>query len=347
MRWPGEETDLAGNLDARMIILVVGGAGYIGSHMVKMLRLAGHQPVVADDLSSGRREALLGVRLLEGDIGDAGFVARVLGDVRPDVVMHFASFIQVGESMADPSKYYRNNVTATRVLLDGMRAHGVDKFVFSSTAAVFGDPEYTPIDEDHPKAPINPYGRSKWMVEQMLADYDAAYGLKSVCLRYFNAAGADPDGELGECHEPETHLIPLILQVASGRRPHISVYGTDYDTPDGTCIRDYIHVRDLSSAHLLAVERLAAGGASARYNLGNGNGFSVAEVIEAARRVTGHPIPVVVAGRRAGDPPRLVADAARARRELGWRPAHADLGGIIADAWAWERRHSDWARPLR
>src|SRR5690606_29597202 len=212
-----------------------------------------------------------------------------LAQVRPDAVMHFASFIQVGESVADPAKYYRNNFTATQVLLDGMRRHDVRRFIFSSTAAIFGDPRYVPIDEAHPREPINPYGRSKWMVEQVLEDFDSAYGLKSVALRYFNAAGADPDGMLGEGHEPETHLLPLILQVASGRRPHITVYGDDYDTPDGTCIRDYIHVEDLCSAHLLALRQLLAGAGSARYNLGNGNGFSVQEVIEAARRVTAHP----------------------------------------------------------
>ncbi|MFN7183861.1 MAG: UDP-glucose 4-epimerase GalE [Thermomonas haemolytica] len=325
-------------------ILVVGGAGYIGSHMVKQLRREGFAVAVADDLSSGRREAVLGAPLHVGDIGDAGFVDRLLQEVRPAAVMHFASFIQVGESVADPAKYYRNNVAATQVLLDGMRAHSVTRFIFSSTAAIFGDPQYTPIDEAHPKAPINPYGRSKWFVEQVLEDFDRAYGLKSVCLRYFNAAGADPEGALGECHEPETHLIPLILQVASGRRPHITVYGEDYPTADGTCIRDYIHVEDLCQAHLLALRQLLAGGESARYNLGNGNGYSVREVIEAARRVTGHPIPVQVGARRAGDPPVLVADASAARRVLGWQPRHADLERILADAWAWERRHAEWSR---
>jgi UDP-glucose 4-epimerase len=220
-----------------------------------------------------------------------------------------------------------------------MRAHGVARFIFSSTAAIFGDPEYLPIDEAHPKQPINPYGRSKWMVEQMLADYDRAYGLKSVCLRYFNAAGADPDGELGECHEPETHLVPLVLQAAAGRRASITVYGEDYPTADGTCIRDYIHIEDLCTAHLAALERLLAGGASAAYNLGNGNGFSVREVIEAARRVTGREIPVTMGERRAGDPPGLVADARAAREQLGWTPRHADLDRIVAHAWAWERKH--------
>ena len=325
-------------------ILVVGGAGYIGSHMVKQLRQAGYAVAVVDDLSSGRREAVLAAPLHVGDIGDAGFVSALLAQVRPAAVMHFASFIQVGESVADPGKYYRNNVTATQVLLDAMRAQGIDRFIFSSTAAIFGDPLYTPIDEAHPKAPINPYGRSKWFVEQMLDDYDRAYGLKSVCLRYFNAAGADPEGELGECHEPETHLIPLILQVASGRRPHITVYGEDYPTPDGTCIRDYIHVSDLCQAHLLALQQLLAGGGSARYNLGNGNGYSVREVIAAARRVSGHPIPVQTGPRRLGDPPVLVADARAARQALGWQPRHADLDTLLAHAWAWEQRHGAWKR---
>lgn len=321
-------------------ILVVGGAGYIGSHMVKRLRREGFHAVVADDLSAGHREAVLGAPLHVGDIGDAAFVDAVLRETRPAAVMHFASCIQVGESVADPAKYYRNNVAATQTLLDGMHAHGVARFIFSSTAAIFGDPQYVPIDEAHPKAPINPYGRSKWFVEQMLEDYDRAYGLKSVCLRYFNAAGADPDGELGECHEPETHLIPLILQAASGRRPHITVYGEDYATADGTCVRDYIHVEDLCDAHLLALRGLIEGGDSARYNLGNGNGYSVREVIEAARRVTGQAIPVVAGARREGDPPVLVADARAARDVLGWQPRYAGLDTIVAHAWAWERRHA-------
>lgn len=325
-------------------ILVVGGAGYIGSHMVKLLRQSGFRAVVADDLSSGRREAVQTTELHVGDIGDAGFVEHVLATVAPAAVMHFASYIQVGESVSDPAKYYRNNVMASQVLVDGMRRHRVNALVFSSTAAIFGDPDYVPIDEAHPKRPINPYGRSKWMVEQMLEDYDHAYGLKSVCLRYFNAAGADPEGELGECHDPETHLIPLMLQVASGRRPHISVYGQDYPTPDGTCLRDYIHVEDLCDAHLLALRGLLDGGDSARFNLGNGKGFSVREVIEAARRVTGHPIPVVAAARRAGDPAVLVADSRAANDLLGWAPRHAELDTIVRHAWAWERRHATWGR---
>ena len=325
-------------------ILVTGGAGYIGAHMVKALRQAGFRPVVLDDLSSGHRSAVRGEELHVGDVGDAAFVDRVLADVKPAAVMHFAGFIQVGESVQDPGKYFRNNVSATQVLLDAMRAHDIRRFIFSSTAAIFGEPQVVPIDEAHPKAPINPYGRSKWMVEQMLEDYDRAYGLKAVCLRYFNAAGADPEGELGECHQPETHLVPLILQVAAGRRPHITVYGEDYATADGTCVRDYIHVEDLADAHLLALRQLLAGGGSARYNLGNGNGYSVREVIAAVRRVTGHPIPVVVGQRREGDPPVLVADARAAREALGWQPCHGDLDTLVAHAWAWERRHARWAR---
>lgn len=320
-------------------ILVVGGAGYIGSHMVKHLRRNGLHAEVADDLSSGHREAVLGAPLHVGDIGDAAFVDALLGEVKPAAVMHFASFIQVGESVTDPAKYYRNNVTATQTLLDGMRAHGVDKFIFSSTAAIFGDPQYVPIDEAHPKTPINPYGRSKWFVEQLLEDYDRAYGLKAVCLRYFNAAGADPEGELGESHEPETHLIPLILQVASGRRPHITVFGEDYATADGTCIRDYIHVEDLAEAHLLALRQLLAGAGSARYNLGNGSGYSVREVIETVRKISGQPVTVVMGERRAGDPPALVADARAAREALGWQPRYADLDTIVGHAWAVEKRH--------
>ena len=323
-------------------ILVVGGAGYIGAHMVKRLRQAGFAVTVADDLSSGRREAVGDAALFVGDIGDAAFVGHVLREAKPAAVMHFASFIQVGESVADPAKYYRNNVTATQTLLDGMRARGINRFIFSSTAAIFGEPAYVPIDEAHPKQPINPSGRSKWFVEQLLEDYDRAYGLKSICLRYFNAAGADPDGELGECHEPETHLIPLILQVASGRRAHINVHGEDYPTADGTCVRDYIHVVYLCDAHLLALHQLLDGAASARYNLGNGNGYSVREVIEAARRVTGHAIPVLVGPRREGDPPVLVADARAAGEALGWQPRYPGLDTIVAHAWAWERRHADW-----
>ncbi len=252
--------------------------------------------------------------------------------------MHFASFIQVGESVQKPAMYYQNNVSNTLHLLDVMRAAGVQHFIFSSTAATFGEPLYSPIDERHPRAPINHYGRSKLMIEQVLEDYDRAYGLKSVCLRYFNAAGADPQGELGERHDPETHLIPLVLQAASGRRPSIAVFGRDYDTPDGTCIRDYIHINDLCEAHWLGLQSLMQGGGSQRYNLGNGNGFSVQEVIDAARRVTGQPITVIDAPRRDGDPARLVADATLARQQLGWTPQFPALDTLVAHAWGWEQK---------
>ena len=256
-----------------------------------------------------------------------------------DAVMHFASYIQVGESVRQPGRYYRNNVANTLNLLEAMVDHDIRSFIFSSTAAVFGEPQYHPIDEEHTRRPINPYG-SKSLVEDVLPDFDRAHGLRSVCLRYFNAAGADPSCALGERHDPETHLIPLVLQVASGRRPHIDVYGRDYPTPDGTCVRDYIHVEDLCQAHLLALRSLAAGAPSSAYNLGNGDGFSVQSVIEAAQRVTGRPIRIADAPRRAGDPARLVADASRARTELDWKPRYADLDSIIAHAWRWETRQS-------
>jgi UDP-glucose 4-epimerase len=255
-----------------------------------------------------------------------------------DAVMNFASFIQVGESVEHPEKYYRNNVTYTLGLLDAMRAHGVSKFIFSSTAAIFGEPQYIPIDEQHRLQPINPYGRTKLIIEQALADYDLAYGFKSVCLRYFNAAGADPKGQLGERHDPETHLIPLVLQVASDRRPFISIFGRDYDTPDGTCIRDYIHIHDLCSAHWLALLSLMNGADSQSYNLGNGNGFSVKEVIDIAEQVTGRKISVVNGPRRYGDPARLVADSRLAGEKLGWQPQYAELATIIEHAWKWEMK---------
>ncbi|WP_341686723.1 UDP-glucose 4-epimerase GalE [Limnohabitans sp.] len=322
-----------------MKVLVIGGAGYIGSHMVKLLGQQGCSVTTLDDLSSGHRDAVLCGEFVQGNFGDRAVLDAVLAKGF-DAVMHFASFIQVGESVQQPDKYYRNNVSYTLALLDAMRAHGVDKFIFSSTAATFGEPQYTPIDERHPQQPINPYGRTKLMVEQALADYDRAYGFKSVCLRYFNAAGADPEGQLGERHDPETHLIPLVLQAASGRRANISVFGRDYDTPDGTCIRDYIHINDLCSAHWLALQSLLQGQGSQRYNLGNGNGFSVQEVIDTAEQVTGRKIAVVNAPRRAGDPARLVADATQARQQLGWQPQYADLATIIAHAWQWEQMAS-------
>ena len=320
-----------------MKILVIGGAGYIGSHMVQMLGHKGCSVTTLDDLSSGHRDSVRCGDFVQGNFGDSAVLDTVLSRGF-DAVMHFASFIQVGESVQHPDKYYRNNVTYTLGLLDAMRAHRVNKFIFSSTAATFGEPQYIPIDEQHSQQPINPYGRTKLMVEQALADYDRAYGFKSVCLRYFNAAGADPEGQLGERHDPETHLIPLVLQAASGRRPSISVFGRDYNTPDGTCIRDYVHIQDLCSAHWLALQSLMNGADSQAYNLGNGNGFSVQEVIDTAEQVTGRKISVVNAPRRDGDPARLVADSRLAREKLGWQPEYADLATIIEHAWKWEMR---------
>ena len=320
-------------------VLVVGGAGYIGSHMVKMLGRHGCAVTTLDDVSSGHRDAVLCGDFVQGDMGDRAVLDIVLSRSF-DAVMHFASFIQVGESVQQPAKYYQNNVVNTLTLLDAMRAHGVDRFIFSSTAATFGEPQYSPMDERHPQQPINPYGRTKLMVEQVLADYEHAYGLRSVSLRYFNAAGADPEGQLGERHDPETHLIPLVLQAASGRRPHIGVFGRDYDTPDGTCVRDYIHIEDLCSAHWLALQSLMGGADSQAYNLGNGQGFSVQEVIDTAQQVTGRSIAVVNGPRRAGDPARLVADSSLIRENLGWQPRYADLATIVAHAWAWETRQT-------
>lgn len=319
-------------------VLVVGGAGYIGSHMVKRLGQLGCTVTTLDNLSAGHRDAVLSGELVQGDIADRPLLDALFARGQFDAVMHFASFIQVGESVKEPAKYYDNNVTNTLILLDAMRAAGVQRFIFSSTAATFGEPQYVPIDEAHPQQPINPYGRTKFMVEQVLRDYEVAYGLQSVVLRYFNAAGADPEGQLGERHEPETHLIPLVLQAASGRRPHIHVFGRDYDTPDGTCIRDYIHIQDLCEAHWLAIQSLLAGRGSQAYNLGNGSGFSVQEVIDTARAITGRPIPVVDGPRRAGDPARLVADATQARERLGWQPQYADLATIVRHAWQWEQK---------
>lgn len=304
--------------------------------MVWLLGQRGMQTVTLDNLSAGYRNAVLCGELVLGDMADHALLERVFASTRFDAVMHFASCIQVGESMIDPAKYYANNVAHTLTLLDAMRAHNVQHFVFSSTAAVFGEPQYVPIDEVHPCAPINPYGRTKWMIEQVLADYQSAYGLRSVSLRYFNAAGAHPQGLLGERHEPETHLIPLVLQAASGLRKHITVFGRDYATPDGTCIRDYVHVMDLAEAHWQALRHLAGGGSGGAFNLGNGDGYSVQQVIDTARTVTGRAIPVQEGPRRAGDPARLVADAARAQAVLGWQPQHGDLQTIVRDAWRWE-----------
>ena len=320
-----------------MKILVVGGTGYIGSHMVKMLGSQGHEVITFDNLSKGYRDAVLSGDFVEGDLANNQQLDNLFASIKFDGVMHFASFIEVGESVSEPASYYRNNVFNTQNLLDAMVKHGVNYFVFSSTAAIFGEPEYSPIDETHPKNPINPYGRSKLMVEQMLEDYGTAYGLKSVALRYFNAAGADPDAELGERNDPETHLIPLVLQAASGRRASISLFGQDYKTPDGSCVRDYIHVNDLCDAHLLALNKLKNSDKSLRYNLGNGHGFSVKQVIDTTEKITGKNIQVIYADRRPGDPAELVANATMAKQDLGWKPKFTDLEQIVETAWQWEK----------
>jgi len=304
--------------------------------MVKILGKQGCHVTVFDNLSFGHADAVLYGDLIVGDLADVEVLESLFATRSFDVVMHFASSILVGESVENPAKYYRNNVANTQNLLDVMVKHDVKQFVFSSTAAIFGEPEYTPIDERHPKLPINPYGRSKWMVEQILEDYDHAYDLKSICLRYFNACGADPDGELGERHDPETHLIPLVLQAASGKRDAITVFGQDYDTKDGTCIRDYVHISDLCMAHWLAIKNLKENGLSRRFNLGNGEGFSVQEVIEVCKQVTGKSITIIHGKRRDGDPAVLIADSALAEEDLGWQPKFADLKVIVEHAWTWE-----------
>lgn len=319
-------------------ILVVGGAGYIGSHMVKLLLKTGYQVITFDNLSTGYRQAVVGGEFILGDLAEPNQLSRLFQHYHVDAVMHFASFSLVGESTQLPGKYYLNNVANTLNLLEAMIAHQIKTFIFSSTAAIFGEPQTTPIDENHPKNPINPYGVSKWMIEQILQDYDKAHQLKSICLRYFNAAGADAEGELGENHNPETHLIPLVLQVASERRAHINIFGQDYETDDGTCVRDYIHIEDICQAHLLALQQLQSEKTSHVYNLGSGSGFSVQQVITAAREVTGHPIPVTVAPRRQGDPARLVADSRRAQTQLGWQSHYPDLKTIIQHAWHWEQK---------
>ncbi len=324
----------------KQTILVIGGAGYIGAHMSKDLLRAGYDVLILDDLSRGHRDLLAGGIFYEGDLGDSALLKKIFFEHKVDAIMHFAAYSLVGESVEKPLAYYRNNVARTVELLDAMVQNGVKRFIFSSTAAVYGEPVKVPIDEDHPRQPTNPYGISKLTVEHMLADCQRAYGLQYVSLRYFNAAGADASGEIGERHEPESHLIPLVLQVAAGQRKSIKIFGTDYPTPDGTCLRDYVHVSDLAQAHLLALRHLLGGGESAVYNLGNSKGYSVREVIETARRITGHPIPTVTAARRPGDPAQLIADSAKIRRELSWEPRYENLASIIETAWAWHQKEA-------
>jgi UDP-glucose 4-epimerase len=319
-------------------VLVTGGAGYIGSHAARLLQRAGHEVWVYDNLCLGHRAAVSAGRLIEGQLMDRPRLVETLSDRGIEAVMHFAAFAAVGESVADPAKYYQNNVVASLNLLEAMRAAGVKLIVFSSTTATYGVPERLPITEEEPQRPINPYGFAKLVVEHALADYARAYGLGYAALRYFNAAGASPEGDLGEDHDPETHLIPLVLQVALGQRPHITVFGDDYPTPDGTCIRDYIHVDDLGAAHVLALEKLEAG-QGLQLNLGTGRGHSVREVIEACRRVTGHPIPAQIGPRRPGDPPELVADARKAQRVLDWQPQYPEIEAIVRTAWKWHASH--------
>lgn len=328
---------------AKPSILVTGGAGYIGSHTVLALKQAGYEVLILDNLVYGHQdlvEKVLQVELIVGDTGDRPLLDALFKTRNIAAVMHFSAYAYVGESVTDPAKYYRNNVVGTLTLLEAMLAASIKKFVFSSTCATYGVPEIVPIPENHPQNPINPYGASKLMVERILSDFDVAYGLKSVRFRYFNAAGADPGGLLGEDHQPETHLIPLVLLTALGKRNSISIFGTDYPTPDGTCIRDYIHVNDLADAHVLGLQYLLEGGESEVFNLGNGNGFSVRQVIAAAAEVTGMSIPVAECDRRPGDPPSLIGSAQKARKILNWQPQYPSIQDIVAHAWQWhQKRH--------
>jgi len=322
-------------------VLVTGGAGYIGSHACKVLARAGYRPVVFDNLSRGHREVVRWGPLVEGDLADRARLAAALEQNQVSAVMHFAAYAYVGESVADPGMYYRNNLGGTLSLIEAMRESGVDRIVFSSTCATYGTPDSVPIQETAQQLPVNPYGETKLAIERALHWYGQAYGLRSVSLRYFNAAGADPDSETGELHEPETHLVPLVLQTALGQRPQIDIYGTDYPTPDGTAIRDYIHVQDLADAHLRALEHLGAGGASAALNLGTGHGHSVREVVRVAEAISGRRIPCRETARRPGDPPVLVADPRLAAEVLGWRPRMSDLDTIIRTALAWHTSLTD------
>ena len=321
-------------------ILVIGGAGYIGSHMVMDLLRASYPVVILDNLSRGHRELLPGGDFVNGDMGNPQDLRAVFAKYPIKAVMHFAAHSLVGESVEQPLAYYRNNVANTITLLEEMERANIGHFIFSSTAAVYGEPVSTPIAEDHPCAPTNPYGATKLAVERLLADVSHANGMTFSILRYFNAAGADHSGKIGERHQPETHLIPLVLQVATGERESIKIFGDDYPTPDGTCLRDYVHVSDLTRAHLLALEHLLAGGANTTYNLGNCNGYSVRQIIDTAREITGHAIPAETVARRAGDPAVLIADSSKIRRELGWQPAYEDVDDIIRSAWVWHQQEA-------
>jgi len=320
-------------------ILVVGGAGYIGSHMCKYLSGNGYQPIVLDNLVRGHGRTVKWGPFIRGSLSDRDILNQVFSEYAISAVMHFAAFAYVGESVAHPARYYQNNVTETLHLLEAMITADIRRFIFSSSCAVYGEPEETPISETHPLNPINPYGRSKLMVEQILNDFHRAYGISYVSLRYFNAAGADPAGELGEDHRPETHLIPLVLKVALGQQEDIRIFGDDYATKDGTCVRDYIHIEDLARAHLLSLERLLSDKKGGVYNLGNEAGYSVSDVVEIARKVTGKPIPVKICPRRSGDCSALVGSGLKARSELGWDPQYPDLHTIIDTAWGWHRNN--------
>jgi UDP-glucose 4-epimerase len=324
-------------------VLVTGGAGYIGSHAAKALSNHGFRVIILDNLVYGHRdlvESHLKSELIVGDIRNQELLEDLFSKRKIDAVMHFAAYAYVGESVVEPAKYYQNNVVGTISLLDTMRKHNINNLVFSSTCATYGVPNHIPIDENHPQIPINPYGASKLMIERILKDYDIAYGLKSIVFRYFNAAGADPDGQLGEDHSPETHLIPLVLQAASGQCSSVSIFGTDYGTPDGTCVRDYIHVSDLAEAHVLGLEYLQKNQTSQVFNLGNGNGFSVKEVVDTAKQVSGKEISIVECPRRSGDPAMLIGSATKAREMLDWQPNYPELETIIQHAWNWHQyRH--------
>ncbi len=321
-----------------MKLLVVGGAGYVGSQVARQLARAGHEVWVFDNLSQGHRAAVAGDTLIVGELADSRLLQQTLVKLRIDAVLHFAALALVGESMVDPARYWINNVSGTLSLLEAMRAAGVSRIVFSSTTATYGVPKRVPIVETTPQLPINPYGLTKLVIEQALGDYARAYGFAYAALRYFNAAGADPEGSIGEDHDPETHLIPLVLQIPLGQRDEIVIFGDDYPTPDGTCVRDYVHVVDLAQAHLAALDRLRPGRGLV-LNLGTGRGYSVREVIDACRRVTGHAIPVRVGSRRPGDPPELVAESHKAHDLLGWRPQYVEIEAIVETAWRWHRSH--------